>query len=81
MFINEPSIFCFLRRAIVITTTARRRRKRRRRAKDASTILVHGFCQNGSSLALDVSVAKSPFLSSLPPHPNKVVGSRAQRDL
>ena len=73
MFDNEPSVFRFLRRAIMATMTARRR------AKDASTILVHGFCQNSSNLALSISVA-NPFLSSLPPHPKKVGSSRAQKE-
>ena len=40
---------------------------------------MHGFSQNGSNLALSVSVV-NPFLSSLPPHPKKVGSSRAQRE-
>ena len=73
MFDNEPSIFRFFKKGNHGNHDCQKKGQR------CLDLLVHSFSQNGSNLALSVSVV-NPFLSSLSPHLKKVGGSRAQRE-
>ena len=67
---NEPSIFGFKKS----DHDNHDHEKRDQRRLD---LLVHGFGQNGSNLAIDVSVA-NPFLANLSPHPNKLAAAESR---
>ena len=67
---NEPSIFGF-KKSDHDNHDPEKRDQRR------LDLLVHGFGQNGSNLAIDVSVA-NPFPANLPPHPNKLAAAESR---